>query len=270
MKLEARNISVHIHQRPILNDVSLGIEAGKVVAVVGPNGAGKSTLLKVLSGDLIPTSGGVWMNDQPIAAWDKRLRAQHRAVLPQSSSLAFAFTALEIVLMGRTPHIIGAERPQDAEIACEALEAAGVLHLQDRLYPTLSGGEQQRVHLARVLAQIWAGDQPRYLLLDEPTNNLDLAHQHTTLEVACAFARRGVGVLAILHDLNLAAQYADHILVLKNGAMLASDTPNNVLTPAIIQQAFDIPVMVSEHPCYNCPLVIPIPTLPVPLERKIS
>jgi iron complex transport system ATP-binding protein len=261
MTLEARQITVQIGRCPILQDISLSVVAGEVLAVIGPNGAGKSTLLKVLSGDLAPSQGDVWMNGKPLDAWQRKERAQMRAILPQNASLTFAFTVLEVALIGRTPHIQGRERPLDYAIARAALEAAGVLALQDRLYTTLSGGEKQRVQLARILAQIWTETtmQTRFLLLDEPTNSLDLSHQHSTLDIARQFARQGVGVLAILHDLNLAAQYADRILVLKDRGCLASGTPYQVLTPTIIQQAFDMLVMVSPHPCYNCPLVIPVP-----------
>lgn len=153
-------------------------------------------------------------------------------------------------------------------IAHEALAAAHVDHLAERSYMTLSGGERQRVQLARVLAQVWQGHEPRYLLLDEPTNNLDLAHQHGTLEIAAEFSQRGVGVLAILHDLNLAAQYADHILVMQQGQVLAAGHPQMVLTPQVIQEAFAMSVMIEQHPCLDCPLVIAMPQTTYTKEKN--
>lgn len=259
VSLRAEQITVQIDGNTLVEDVSLTIQPGEVLAVIGANGAGKSTLLKVICGDMTPVSGGVWLDDVPLSAWRKRDVAKRRAVLPQSSSLGFAFTALEVALMGRTPHIKGGESAHDFAVARQALAAARVAHLEERIYTTLSGGERQRVQLARVLTQIWDGDGERYLLLDEPTNNLDLSHQHATLDIARWFAGQGVGVLTILHDLNLAAQYADRILVMKEGQRLAEGQPQKVLTPEIIRQAFDVPVMVQVHPCFNCPLVIALP-----------
>lgn len=257
--LEGRLLQYRVGQKTLVNDVSVSVKPGQIVVVVGANGAGKSTLLKLLAGELDPFAGEVTIDGLPVRQWDKRELAKVRAVLPQASQLSFGFTALEVVLIGRTPHIRGRERPEDFMIAQEALAAAHVEHLAHRSYTTLSGGERQRVQLARVLAQVWQGHEPRYLLLDEPTNNLDLAHQHGTLEIAAEFSQRGVGVLAILHDLNLAAQYADHIVVMQAGQLLASGYPQMVLTPEIIQQAFAMSVMIEQHPCLDCPLVIAMP-----------
>ncbi|HVU14063.1 MAG TPA: heme ABC transporter ATP-binding protein [Phototrophicaceae bacterium] len=257
--LEGRGLTYRIGAQALVEDVSLTVTPGEIVAIVGANGAGKSTLLKLLCGDLRPERGSVLLEGQPIHQWSKRDLARRRAVLPQSSALGFGFSALEVVLMGRSPHVQGIERPVDYAIARAALAAARVDHLAERSYLTLSGGEQQRVQLARVLAQIWEDTGARYLLLDEPTNNLDLTHQHGTLAIATDFARRGVGVLTILHDLNLAAQYADHVLVLKAGRVLADDRPNAVFTPALIREAFDIAVTVVPHPSLDCPLIIAEP-----------
>lgn len=161
--------------------------------------------------------------------------------------------------MGRTPHIRGAETQNDYDIVTEAMHLTLTSHLANRIYTTLSGGEKQRVQLARVLAQIWEEDTQRYLLLDEPTNNLDLSHQHRTLSLGREFAGQNVGVLTVLHDLNLAAQYADRILVMQNGQIVAEGTPHAVLTPAVIEQTFNLPAIVQEHPYHDCPLVIPLP-----------
>ena len=259
MTLTAEGLTVQIGDKSLIQDIALTLTPGEILAVVGPNGAGKSTLLKVLAGEMQPSQGQVCVGNRSIAAWRKRDLARIRAVLPQASMLTFGFLAQEVVLMGRTPHLSGGESREDHAIVADAMHMTRTDHLIDRIYTTLSGGERQRVQLARVLAQIWEGEAPRYLLLDEPTNNLDLSHQHGTLTIARQFAERGVGVLTVLHDLNLAAQYADRVLVLKDGQALAEGTPLSVLTPDIIQQTFDLPVMVQPHPCYNCPLIIPMP-----------
>ena len=257
--LEGHNVHVMVDSNTLLEEVSIQVRPGEVLAVLGPNGAGKSTLLKVLCGDLSPTRGTVSMGGRPLATWDRKASARIRAVLPQQSSLSFPFRVIEVALMGRSPHFLGPETRRDRAIARAALEEAGVGHLEDRLYPTLSGGESQRVHLGRVLAQIWeAVDQlPRYLLLDEPTSNLDLAHQHQALSVARAFAERQVGVLVVLHDLNLAAQYADQILLLKEGREVAAGPPEQVLQAELIEAVYHIPVTVIPHPHGPRPLVVP-------------
>jgi iron complex transport system ATP-binding protein len=174
--------------------------------------------------------------------------------------LTFDFSAVEVVLMGRTPHNNGHESSHDWKIAAAALESVGLDVIAERAYPTLSGGEQQRVQLARVLAQIW--DKPstgeRYLLLDEPTTSLDIAHQHSTLRLARRFTNEGTAVLAVLHDLNLAAQYADKIVMLKNGRTIFAGSPNETITADGVQQVFDMAVQVMHHPKYGFPLVLPV------------
>lgn len=258
--IEARRIHVAINDKTLLEDVSLDVRGGEVLAVVGANGAGKSTLRKVLCGDLQPNAGQVSMSGRPLDEWSLTERAQVRAVLPQDSSLNFPFTVLEVVLMGRAPHLKGAEGRRDYKIARAALEAVEARHLEERIYPTLSGGERQRVHLARVLAQIWEpAERARYLLLDEPTSNLDLSHQHSTLSVASRLAREGVGVLVILHDLNLAAQYSDRIVMLKAGRIVAMGAPAEVFTHQAIYETFAMPVVITKHPYLECPLIVPAP-----------
>ena len=257
--LELQNVSYRIGAKTLVDGISLCLRPGEVLAVIGANGAGKTTLLRLLSGELRPTAGAVRLDGLARASSDAETLARRRAVLPQQSTLTFGFTALEVVLLGRTPH--RTRHTHDLDVARRAMQAAGVTHLAERSYPTLSGGEQQRVHLARALAQIW--DAPaeghRYLLLDEPTASLDLAHQHGVLRTARRCAKAGVGVLAVLHDLNLAAQHADRIAVLCRGCLVAEGPPEAVLTPEIIRRAFDISVFVIEHPGAACPLIVPVP-----------
>lgn len=259
--IAAEQVCVQIGAKKLLDDVSVTIPQGAVTAIVGPNGAGKSTLLKVLTGERGQHTGTVIMDGKRLGRWNVREQAKRRAVVPQHTSLNFPFLVQEVVLMGRMPHVRGVEKTRDWEIVQQVMERANVDHLAQRSYPTLSGGEQQRVHLARALAQIWDAprDQPCYFFLDEPTASLDLGHQHEVLHVVQDLAKEGVAVVVILHDLNLAAQYADRIVVLCKGRVLAQGSPELVLTSSIIQQAYSIPVMVVEHPCQKCPMVVANP-----------
>jgi iron complex transport system ATP-binding protein len=188
-----------------------------------------------------------------------RERARTRAVLPQSAALAFGFTGLETVLMGRYPHSLGAARAHDLEIARTALARLDAAHLETRFVTTLSGGELARVQLARVAAQIWpeAPGAPRYLLLDEPIASLDPAHQHLALRTARSFAHaHGCGVLAVLHDINLAAQYADRVVLLRQGRVLAEGAPAPVLTPAALRECFNVEATIVAQPRSDRPLVV--------------
>lgn len=260
--LTVANLSFHAGRRALLEGVSAELRPGELLALAGENGAGKSTLLKLLAGELAPSTGTVTLNGRPLGRWTPRERARSRAVLAQDGNIAFGFSAFETVLLGRFPHSGGGANAADEAIAREALESLDAGHLANRIVQTLSGGERARVMMARALAQIWSdvGAGPRYLLLDEPVASLDLAHQHLALRVARAWAReRGIGVLAVLHDLNHAAQYADRIAVLQQGRLAASGTPDEVLTETLIAECFAIRSVVMRHPRTDCVLVIPSP-----------
>ena len=250
------NLSYVAGGRFLLREVSFVLKPGELLAVVGPNGAGKSTLLKLLIGDLTPSAGSVVLDEFLLSRWSALEQAKRRAVLPQESSLSFPFSVSEVALMGRNPH--GGTSANDRRISEAALERTGSFGLAHREYPTLSGGEKQRVQLSRVLSQIWEAPETgnRYLFLDEPTNNLDLAHQHHSLGVAKGFAREGTGVLVVLHDLNLAAQYADRVLILCRGGMVALGTPEEVFTTDTLCATFETSVLVTQHPCFACPLIV--------------
>lgn len=252
--LRAQNLHIHRGRKTVLADVDLLLEPGEVLGVLGPNGAGKSTLLAALSGELRPAEGNVWLDDRPLAEWEGAERARRLAVLPQSSTLDFAFRVEEVVGMGRLPHRSGQVR--DAQIVALALQAADAAHLHGRSYLALSGGERQRVHLARVLSQLWPGEAGQTLLLDEPTSMLDPLHQHTILQAVREFACRGAAVLIILHDLNLAARYCDRLLLLASGRPVALDTPQHVLRPEPLKAVFGLDVLVQAHPERGHPLII--------------
>ena len=252
--LQALQLCCERGHRRILEQVELVLEPGEVLVVLGTNGAGKSTLLATLTGELAPSAGQVLLGERPLASWSAQERARRMAVLPQSSALAFAFEVQEVVAMGRMPNASGQRR--DAEILREAMAAADVSHLATRSYLSLSGGERQRVHLARVLAQVWDSAEQGCLLLDEPTASLDLAHQHLTLQQAREMASRGLAVLVVLHDLNLAARYADRLLLLHEGRVCAQGSPWEVLQVERLEQVFKVPVRVQPHPLHDCPLVL--------------
>ena len=252
--LEVKGLHLRRGSSEVLHDINLQLLPGQVLGVLGPNGAGKSSLLGALCGELAPSGGQVCLQGKPLADWSGQARAQCLAVLPQVSSLGFAFRVEEVVGMGRLPHGSGQQR--DREIVEAALRAADAWHLLERSYLALSGGERQRVHLARVLAQLWPGEQSATLLLDEPTSMLDPLHQHTTLEAVRSFADRGAAVLVILHDLNLAARYCDRILLLERGRCHALATPQEVLTPVSLKAVFGIEVLVQAHPERGHPLII--------------
>ena len=257
--LQLSNITYTIGDSTLLQGINLTVSAGELVAVIGANGAGKSTLLKIISGSFRPAFGTVSLDGRVLSSFEPQELARRRAVLDQQSVLTFGFTSLEVVMMGRTPHTT--DEPHNLKICLEAMKATGTSHLLNRSYPTLSGGEQQRIHLARALAQVWEPVEggERYLFLDEPTSYLDLTHQHMALEVAKQCASAGVGVLAVLHDLNLAAQHASRVIILKKGRLIAAGTPEETLTPAILREAFGIEAVVSRHPATQGPLIIAMP-----------
>lgn len=252
--LDVQGLSLTRGGKQVLRDITLQLQPGQILGVLGPNGAGKSSLLGALCGELTPGDGRVQLDGRALNDWAGQARARCLAVLPQASSLGFAFSVEEVVGLGRLPHASGRQR--DREIVAAALAAADAQHLVERSYLALSGGERQRVHLARVLAQLWPGEAGTTLLLDEPTSALDPLHQHTTLQAVRDFADRGAAVLVILHDLNLAARYCDQILLLEQGRCHALDTPQQVLTPMALRAVFGIDVLVQPHPERGHPLII--------------
>lgn len=260
--LRANAVTFRVGTKALLEEASFSLEPGHVCGVVGLNGAGKSTLLRCLSGDLAATSGSVELNGKPLEEWRRRERAQRVAVLSQELQIDFPLTVFEVVLLGRAPHVRLRESKTDYAIAQETLVAMGVEHLAEREYPSLSGGEKQRVQLARVLAQLWRDHErpavePRFLLLDEPTSSLDLIHQHRVMQIVLGIAARGVGILVILHDLNLASRYTRQLLVLKDGRIIANGETRSILQPELVRDAFGVRAHLIPHPEADHFLIVP-------------
>ncbi len=254
--LALRQASYRIGAATLADGIDLALRPGEVTALVGPNGAGKSTILRLLAGEIAPTSGHAELDGMPIAAMDAATLARRRAVLPQHTVTSFGFDALAIVLMGRhEPAGASAGAADAADGALAVMDELGVAHLAHRDIRTLSGGEQQRVHLARTLWQVRAAPD-NHLLLDEPTSSLDIAHQFDALEAARAEARRGTAVLVVLHDLNLAACFADSIAVAKAGRIVAHGTAGDVLEPEAIAAWFGVRALVAPHPAGEGPMVV--------------
>jgi len=220
------------------------------LGVVGPNGAGKTTLLSLLAGELAPTSGRVLLDGRDVAGMSALELAQTRAVLPQASLLRFAFQALDVVLMGRYPHPTGDE--QDRVVAAASMESTDTSQLAQRIYPTLSGGEQTRVSLARVLAQ-----ETPVLFLDEPTGSLDLRHQETVMAINTALAAAGGTVVAVLHDLNVAARHADRIAVMSRGEIVEVGPARQILRRELVEDVYGLSVEVIDRPGSDRPLIVP-------------
>jgi iron complex transport system ATP-binding protein len=256
--IELTNISYRIGSRMILQDVDFSVAPGEVLAILGSNGAGKSTLLKIARGELKPLTGGIAVRNRPLSSWPQRELAQFTAVLQQQTILTLPFTVQEVVMMGRYPHFKNNPGPEDIEIVNAALKKADIEKLAKRNFLQLSGGEQQRVQLARVFAQIWhtPDQKTRYLLMDEPGNNLDISHQHNALGMARDFAAAGNCVVAILHDLNLAFQYADKVLLLHHGSAIAYGPPSEVLNAENISQAYDFPMTMHYHESLEHPVIL--------------
>ncbi|MDQ3277893.1 MAG: heme ABC transporter ATP-binding protein [Bacteroidota bacterium] len=252
--LRAEKISFAIGKAVLLQETSVQFPAGRFHVIMGANGAGKSTLLKLLAGDHKPLTGAVYLDDTVLDKYNRNLLATRRAVLSQHYHLSFPVTVEEIVLMGRYPYFTVKPTATDLGICKEAMDIMDVSHLAQRDYTTLSGGEAQKVQMSRVLAQIGKveGSEKKVLLLDEPVSHLDVKYQHQLLKAAKDLCKRGVTVVAILHDINLAIKFADRLLFMKEGGIVYSLDDSQQLTPQIIEDVFGIPSSIlytsAQHP----------------------
>ncbi|WP_373084046.1 heme ABC transporter ATP-binding protein [Sneathiella sp.] len=235
------NLSYSAARQQILENINVTFEAGKISAILGPNGAGKSTLLKCLTGSLVPDNGFVLLDGQRLETYSLSELSVKRAVLSQSNPISFPFLAKEIVLMGRNPYALAKTHAVDEEIVHETLDLMDAWHLRDRSFPTLSGGEQQRVQFARVLSQIW-DQKSAYLFLDEPTSALDLKHQYQVMElIRDQCTKKNLTVIIVMHDLNIAYQSTDISCFIKNGRIRIEGDSQNVICADTLAEVYDLP-----------------------------
>lgn len=259
--LEAKEISVSYGARNAVAGISLRAEPGEVWAIIGPNGAGKTTLMRVLNDSLEPTAGEILLDGKPLRSFARRAISRRIAVVAQEAELRFPVTVMEFVLGGRyawaSTGAWGWETARDIEIAAEVLRETKLEDYGARLMNELSGGERQRAVLARALAT-----EAAILLLDEPTANLDLAHQATVLNLVRARCDGSAGeaacAIVVTHDINLAAEFADHVLLMKGGRAFASGPPRDVLRPDLLREVFEIEVLVDAHPLSGVPRITPV------------
>jgi len=241
----------------VLHNIDLAVKAGEMAGLLGPNGSGKTTLLKLASGILKPTQGEIKLDGYSLSQLNRKSIARTIAVVPQQFHIPFAFTAGEIVMLGRTPFLrpLAEESEADRQLVNNALKLVGIRELKERRFDELSGGERQKVILAMALAQ-----QPKLLLLDEPIVHLDIAHQVEILELVKRFnVEQGLTVIAAMHDLNLAALYFDRLVLLKEGRVWADGAPNQVLTEAGIREVFSASVKIEQHPVTGAPHIVVMP-----------
>ena len=253
---QACDIWYRVRDKIILQDINMTMLPGTFTAIVGPNGAGKSTLLKTLAYEHASFQGTVSINGKTAKSYSPKALSMVRAVLPQHSQIQFSFSVDQIVRLGRHAH--RSTQSENTRIVNEVMELTSVDAFKDRNYMTLSGGEKQRVQLARVLAQVWEETvYPRYILLDEPTSSLDIAQQQHIFSLAKQVCSRNIGVMAIVHDLNQAVQFADQLLFMKDGKITASGEAQKVFTKSNIEDTFCCRVSLYHDPCNNCPYIIP-------------
>jgi len=238
--IEVKNLTWKYDKKTILSDINLSIARGTLTGIIGPNGSGKTTLLKNISSVLKPQRGSVFIEGKDILDYSARQLAQKMAFVPQNTNMDFDFTALDVVLMGRNPHLgrFQEESQEDIEIAQNAMRMTRTLEFQDRKITTLSGGERQRVIIARAIAQ-----ETDIILMDEPISNLDIRHQVDILNLIQDLVQNhGKTIITVLHDLNLAAHFCEEVLLLKNGRIYSKGTPKEVLTPDTVKDVYEIKV----------------------------
>ncbi len=256
--LEIQNLVCKIGSRTIVGGVSLSFAPGRLHVIVGPNGSGKSTLLKAFSGEWTPSGGAVSYDGIDLARIDKLSLARRRAVMTQLPELHFPLSVAEIIMMGRYPHFSFSPAPNDRAICEQVMSQLSIQSLSDRDYLTLSGGERQRVQFARALAQIREAPTSgcRYLFLDEPVSSLDIHHQHQLLQLVRGLVKENIVLVAILHDLNLALHYADRMIFMKQGRIVAEGAAPGIVTPALIREVFDIDARLLEDQQSDIPVIV--------------
>ena len=253
--IRAHQISYRYKEFHILDGIDVSLEYGEFLAIVGPNGAGKSSLLSILANE-VKSDQKILFKNKNISDWEVRELSKHKAKFSQHNSNDIPLEVKDVVMMGRYPYFEAQPRQEDHEAMNNMMYETDVFHLKEREYNTLSGGEKQRVHLSRVLAQLQNGIDHKLLFLDEPLNNLDVKHQYKALEIIRKFTKKANSAIVVLHDLNLAAQYADKILLMKSGKVAAFGTPEEVFTAENISSAYNFPCTICEHPITHNPMII--------------
>jgi len=256
--LRTENISFSVGKKQILKNVSASFLPGEFNMILGPNGSGKSSFLKIFSGEINKFQGTVLYEDKKIKELRKEELAKKRAVMSQQADLGFPLLVEEVVMMGRYPHFTFNPNKKDITICNEVIERMNLVDFKERNYLTLSGGEKQRVQYARVLAQVWEkpAEGYRYLFLDEPLNSLDISYQHEFLQAAVELIKEHTVLIAVMHDINLAAHYADNLFFLKEGELIVHGKPKDILTENIIEKVFNIKTTVIDNPVTGKPLII--------------
>lgn len=254
--LKAKNVRFAVKNHLLLDEISFAAEKGEFIAILGPNGAGKSTLLSYISNELEQKNKTVLFKEKLISQWDKRELPLHKAKFSQHQAGDITLEIKDVVMMGRYPYFDNTPSEKDGQAVEKWMEATDTTHLKNRSYEHLSGGERQRVHLARVLTQLENNIENKIILLDEPLNNLDVSHQFKTLEIIKNLTKKNNTAIVVLHDINLASQFADKILLLKKGKLVAYDTPANVLTEEMISEVYNFPCYVSVNPINQQPLIL--------------
>ncbi len=254
--IEAFNISFKAKERYLINNIDFSCNNGEFIAVLGPNGAGKSTFLSLLANEIHQNGNKISLKSCEYPQWCTKTLPQHKAKFSQQFNVDIPLPVDEVVMMGRYPYFDHTPSEADKKAVEESMNCIDVCSLQDREYNHLSGGEKQRVHLARVLAQLNNSIENKLLFLDEPLNNLDVLHQHKILNLIKEFTQQGNSAIVVLHDLNLAGQFADRILLLNKGEKVIYDTPTTVLTQEIISDVYNFPCIVAQNPVNNTPIIL--------------
>jgi len=268
--LAATQVTMQRQGRRLLQDINFEIGCGEMVALLGPNGAGKTSLLNILNGQIKADSGSVTMAGQPLADWSLSNKAKHLASLAQQSLLNFPYKVSDVIALGRLPHSSG--KQQDWQWVKQAMTAMDVGHLANCIYTQLSGGEKQRVQLARVMVQLWpqtqnsdqafvgdevsGDDEFGFLLLDEPTAALDLAHQQLVLQACAERVQKNCAAVVVLHDINLAMRFSHRLVLMAEGQIIANGSPDDIARPELIKRVFGIDAHIIEHPLHRCPHIV--------------
>lgn len=254
--ISAQKISFSHKKYNILNGIDVSVEYGEVLIIVGPNGAGKSTLLNVLANEIAKEDDAILFKDKKFNEWSIKDLAYNKAKFSQQNSNDIPLSIKDVVMMGRYPYFNANPTDIDKKAVQKMMKEVDIYHLENRNYNTLSGGEKQRVHLARVLVQLENEIPHKLVFLDEPLNNLDVKHQHKVLRTVKKFTENKNTAIVVLHDLNLAAQFADNILLMKNGKVEAHGKPSEVFTREIISKAYNFPCMICPSPLNNNPIIV--------------